>query len=112
MSAAHGDQVALEPATSADLMPHLTDVRCRTCRWEHPAQDIAGVGEVLSVDELLEIEISCGCDDPLPDWLIRSERPLFADPDINDEYLVPRSDPQAWEYEVRYDLVDELGLES
>lgn len=101
-----------KPAAELELIERITHVECTGCGTRSDADAaklIADGNEEL--DDLLTLGLAC-CDDPLPDWLIVSESPLFDDPTINGDYEIRRSwiDPVTWEYAVDHDLAERLGV--
>jgi hypothetical protein len=104
------------PKTEAELIKLVTHVDCLTCSvrllvlgdFLEPFEDV----------ETLRMEVpTCRCNDPLSEWIIYSDQPLFPEAlngevDAAAEIRSTLSGTAHWEYTVDEDLVEDLGIQS
>ncbi|XBB66832.1 hypothetical protein ABFU82_22410 [Nocardioides sp. WV_118_6] len=101
-----------KPTTQLELIDRITHVECGTCgtRADAVGANLIAAGSE-DIDDLLALATPC-CVDPVPDWLIVSETPLFDDPAIDDGHEIRRlrSDIVTWEYTVDHALAECVGV--
>ncbi len=102
---------AFQPATELDLIERVTHAECAQCGTRSPvdASDLVAGGNE-DINDLLSLEGDCGCDDPLPNFLIVTESPLFDDAEIDGDHEIRDGSTGRWEYQVDHDFAARLGV--
>lgn len=97
------------PTTELELIERITHTECAQCgvRGDADAEAIVDGGNE-DIDDLMSLSGPCGCDDPVPNFFIVSDEPLFGRADIDDDFEIPVR--RHWEYQVDHDLASRLGV--